>query len=71
MKFLAWYSGKTYTATDYNIHHQKYLDVQFSPGRKIALDIYDPKFYFPSDKARGPTLQRSDCFGIGGSRFQS
>ena len=59
LKFLAWYSGKTYTATNYSIDHQKYLDVQFSPGRKVAVDIYDPKFYFPSDKAQAPTLQRS------------
>ena len=59
-------TGKTYTATNYSIDHQKYTDVQFSPGRKIALDIYDPKFYFPSDKAQAPTLQRSDCYGMGG-----
>ena len=61
MKFPVWYAGKTYTATNYRMDYQKYLDIQFVPGRKIVVDIYDPKFYFPSDKVRSPTLLRSNC----------
>ena len=60
MRFLAWYAGKTYTATNYSLDHQKYLDIQFSPGRRIALDIYDPNFYFLSDKVQARTLQRTN-----------
>ena len=50
MKFPVWYAGKTYTATNYSIDYQKFLDIAFTPGRTIAVDIYDPKFFLPSDK---------------------
>ena len=50
--FNNWFMGKTFTMTDYQMPRSTYFNITLTPQPDFhyQLEIYDPNFYFPTEK---------------------